>query len=263
MNQYATERRLTWLYGLLALFLTVSVVCLAIPYNHWRITLDTCPSIALENNNCGCILFGVSTSQYFNGGHSSSCLYAIFAPLPIIVYAIIMALFHMYRVCINNVGMYEDEKSTTVEEIEGESIVATSRARISHHNDAVIYCWIPTSCIAAIFFIYNLGHASFITAGFMRTCTQYRGYIARELRATGDHVSVIHFRLSCQAIFDFMDYLQKDAPNSRRGDFINTGVSLQLALVMSWCAVALWLLVAIYTARRAYKERDVLTCCGN
>lgn len=117
MNQYATERRLTILYGLLALFLTVSVVCLAIPYNHWRTTLDTCPSIALENINCGCILFGVSTSQYFNGSHSSSCFYAIFAPLPIIVYAIIMALFHMYRVCINNVGKYEDEKSTTVEEM--------------------------------------------------------------------------------------------------------------------------------------------------
>lgn len=62
---------------------------------------------------------------------------------------------------------------------EGESIVATSRARITHHNDAVIYCWIPTSCIAAIFCIYNLVHAGIITAGFMRTCTQYRGYIAR------------------------------------------------------------------------------------
>lgn len=86
---------------------------------------------------------------------------------------------------------------------------------------------------------------------------------SQELRSVGNHVSVIHFRLSCQAIFDFMDYLQKEAPMSRRGDYINTGVSLQLALIMSWVSVGLWILVAIYTARRAYRERDVLTCCGN
>ncbi|RVE42759.1 hypothetical protein evm_012583 [Chilo suppressalis] len=173
-----------------------------------------------------------------------------------------MALFHMYRVCINNIGKFEDEKSTTLEEIEGEAIVATSRARISNNNDAVIYCWIPTSCLAAIFCVYNLIHAAIITNGFMRTCSQYRGYLARELRASGDHVSVIHFRLSCQSIFDFMDYLQKDAPNSRRGDYINTGVSLQLAVISSWVAVALWIAIVVYTAIRAHKERDVLTCCA-
>lgn len=69
--------------------------------------------------------------------------------------------------------------------------------------------------------------------------------------------------MSCQAIFDFMDYIQKDAPNSRRGDFINTGIALQLALITSWFAVILWIVVSVYTAIRAYKEREVLTCCGN
>ncbi|KAL4720525.1 hypothetical protein ACJJTC_015293 [Scirpophaga incertulas] len=263
MNQYKVERHLTWYYSVLAILLSVSIICIAIPYNHWRSTLDVCPSIGLENNNCACILFGVRTSQYFNGGHSSYCLYAIFAPLPITVYAIIMALFHMYRVCINDVGKYEDEKSTTIEEIEGEAIVATSRARVSNNNDAVIYCWIPTSIIAALFGIYNLIYVSIITHGFLKTCTQYRGYLASELHASGDHVSVIHFRLACQAIFDFMDYLQKDAPNSRRGDFINTAISLQLCVISSWLAVVLWFFITIHTARRAYKEREVLTCCGN
>ncbi|CAG9107329.1 unnamed protein product [Plutella xylostella] len=84
-----------------------------------------------------------------------------------------------------------------------------------------------------------------------------------EFRASGDHATAIHFRLTCQAIFDFMDYIQKDAPNSRRGDIINTGVALQLALITAWLAVALWIAVAVYTALRAYKERAVLTCCGN
>lgn len=263
MNQYETERRLSWCYFLISISLGLSILCITIPYNHWRTTLDVCPGGYFENTNCGCILFGISTFSYFNGGHNSYCLYAIFAPLPVLVYAVIMALFHMYRVCINNIGQYEDEKSTTMEEIEGESIVVSTRTRVSRRNDSVIYCWIPTSCIAALFGIYTLVHAAIMTAGFVKTCTQYRGYLVRQFLATGDHASAIHFRLACQAIYDFMDYTHKDAPNSRRGDFINTGVALQLALITSWLAVATWFVVVIYTAMRAYRERHVLTCCGN
>ncbi|XP_041974338.1 uncharacterized protein LOC121729781 [Aricia agestis] len=262
MNQYETERRLSWCYGLLVVFLSVSVICVAIPYNHWRSTLDVCPGSWLENTNCGCIFYGVSTSQYFNGGHNSYCLYAIFAPVPILIYALIMTLFHMYRVCINNVGLYEGEKSTTVEEIEGETIIVQSRSRVAQDSDAIIYCWIPNSCVSLVIAIFNLVHAAVMTDGFLKTCQQYRGYLVRETRASGDQATAIHFRLSCQAIFDFMDYIQKDAPNSRRGDFINTGVALHLALISSWIAVILWITVSVYTAVRAYRERDVLTCCG-
>lgn len=86
--------------------------------------------------------------------------------------------------------------------------------------------------------------------------------LLQQLHATGDHATAIHFRLTCQAIFDFMDYIQKDAPNSRRGDFINTGIALQIALLTSWLSVILWIVVVIHTAIRAYKERNVLTCCG-
>lgn len=117
MNQFDTERRLSWCYGSLSVLLAISVICVAIPYNHWRATLDVCPGSWLENTNCGCVLFGVTASQNFSGGHNSYCLYAIVAPLPILVYAIVMVLFHMYRVCINNVGQYEDEKSTAMEEM--------------------------------------------------------------------------------------------------------------------------------------------------
>lgn len=117
VNQYETERRLCWCFGSISLLLGVAVICLAIPYNHWRTTLDMCPGNWLENTNCGCVLFGVSTFQNFSGGHNSLCMYAVFAPLPILVYALVMTIFHMYRVCINNVGKYEDEKSTTMEEM--------------------------------------------------------------------------------------------------------------------------------------------------
>lgn len=84
----------------------------------------------------------------------------------------------------------------------------------------------------------------------------------QEIQAAGDHVTAIHFRLTCQAIYDFMDYIQKDTLNSRLGTIINTGVSLQLAIFASWASVALWATVTVCTARRAHRERDVLTCCG-
>lgn len=117
MNQYHTERKLCLLYSLVAVFLLISVISIAIPYNHWRATLDACPGSWLENTNCGCIFFGVSTSVLFNGGHNSNCMFAIFAPLPAVAYAILMAVFHMYRVCISNIGEYEDEKVTEMEEM--------------------------------------------------------------------------------------------------------------------------------------------------
>ncbi|KAJ2943882.1 hypothetical protein O0L34_g8206 [Tuta absoluta] len=263
VSQYQTERRLTWCYAGLGVLLAVSVICSGIAYSHWRATLDVCPGGWLENTNCGCIFFGTSTYQYFNGGHNSYCLYAIFALIPIMAYAIIMALFHMYRVCINNIGQFEDDKTTAMDEIEGESIVVTSRARVTENNDAVIYCWIPSSCIAAVFCIYNIVHAAIITNGFLRTCTQYRGYLVRVMNVAGDQASAIHFRLGCQAIFDFMDYTQQNSLVPRHGDFINTGAALQLALIASWISVLLWIAVAVYSALRAYRERDVLTCCGN
>lgn len=117
MNQYQTEKRLCCCYTLISLLLGVCVICIAIAYNHWKSTLNVCPGGYFENTNCGCIFFGISAYQYFNGGHNSYCLYAVFAPLPILAYAIIMALFHMYRVCINNIGKYEDEKTTAMEEM--------------------------------------------------------------------------------------------------------------------------------------------------
>ncbi|XP_050665892.1 uncharacterized protein LOC126966058 [Leptidea sinapis] len=262
MNQYETEKRLCWCYGTLSVLLAVSVICVAVPYYHWKATLDVCPGSWLENTSCGCIFFGVNSFRYFTGGHNSNCLYALIAPVPILVYALLMTLFHMYRVCINNIGQYEGEKSTTMEEIEGETIVVTTRTRTNQNYDGVIYCWIPNASIAGVLAIYNIVHAGIMTDGYNKTCQQYRGRLVTLLQSSGDQATAIHFRLSCQAIFDFMDYLEKDAPNSRRGDFINTGIALQLALITSWTSVIIWIAISVYTGIRAYKEREVLTCCG-
>ncbi|KAI8430132.1 hypothetical protein MSG28_000532 [Choristoneura fumiferana] len=201
MNQFVAERRLCACYGVLALLLAVAVVFVAVPYNHWRTTLNICPGTYFENTDCGCIFYGVNTFRDFNGGHNSLCMYATMAPIPILVYAIIMALFHM--------------------------------ARVTQRNDSVIYCWIPTACIAAIFGVYNLVYAVIITDGFIKTCNQYRNYLVRSPTGIND-----------------------------QNWYINTGVLLQIAIICAWVCVALWIAVVVFTSIRAYKERHVLTCCG-
>lgn len=85
----------------------------------------------------------------------------------------------------------------------------------------------------------------------------------QELRAAGDQTSAIHFRLSCQSIYDYMDYIQKSPTGiNDQNWYINTGVLLQIAIICAWVCVALWVAVVVFTSIRAYKERHVLTCCG-
>jgi hypothetical protein len=61
-----------------------------------------------------------------------------------------------------------------------------------------------------------------------------------------------------------MDYIQPDANNWRRGDQINTGVALQLAIVMSWLNFFSWIsifFVNINMARQRLKSLNEKMCC--
>lgn len=261
MSQYATERRLAWFYSLLFLLLLTCTAAFAIVFNHWNTTLDVCLGSRVENTNCGCILYGMDTFTFFTGSRNVNCHYITYAPIPMIVYALVMAAFHIYRVCISDKGKYEKD-TQTIQQTEGEIMVMTARTRVVADNDPVIHCWIPTAVIASVFALYNLIHAAILTDGYLKTCNQYRGYIIKTTRATGNQVTAIHYRLNCQAIFDFMDYIHPDVLSSRRGEFINTGLALQIALFCTWIGVILWILVAVHTSLRAHKEREVLGCCG-
>ncbi|XP_048481932.1 uncharacterized protein LOC119691291 isoform X1 [Plutella xylostella] len=241
-QQYQTENRLGWLYGLLALLLAVCVICIGVPYYHWRTALRQCPGFYTVKT-CGCILYGEVKYRHFGGSYDWVCHYAVFAPLPLIPYAVIMALFHMYRVCTNKVGQYENKNTRNMKEIISEK----NDGAIHLVQSKAIHCWVPSTVVACIFAIYNFVHASILTDGYLTTCNQYRGYLATKFDESGDYATAIHFRLTCQAIFDFIDYIEKDpyVEDQSTVDIIHTGLALQSAIITAWLAVALWIIVAI------------------
>lgn len=89
------ERQLAFLYGVGGCLSLVTIICSAVPWSHWEEILDTCVSA-----RCGCILYGTQTFRTFNGGDISVCYFATLASVPAFIIAIIMAVYHGYRVCM-------------------------------------------------------------------------------------------------------------------------------------------------------------------
>lgn len=89
---------------LLAIFYPLIIACgfvcsvtTAVVWNHWKYVLDTCVEW-----NCGCILNGISTLSYFNGGHVAYCHWATFGLILSMVVAIVFGIYHVYRVCMSS-----------------------------------------------------------------------------------------------------------------------------------------------------------------
>lgn len=96
MEPYKCEKLLAYFYPLTIAFGFVCSVTSAVAWNHWKYVLDTC---AVEEN-CGCILKGVSTITYFRGGHIAYCHYATFGLLVSMLTALVFGSYHVFRICI-------------------------------------------------------------------------------------------------------------------------------------------------------------------
>lgn len=69
-------------------------------------------------------------------------------------------------------------------------------------------------------------------------------------------VGVIQSRLTCGAIFDFMDYLHEDLSFERRRDYrINTSIPFILAVAAAWVSVACWIGILILNYLK-YKQTN-------
>jgi len=95
MGLHEREKLLAYLYGAAAILSLVTIICSAVPWTHWEEILDTSLSV-----RSGCILYGTLTSHTFNGGATSVCYFTTLASLPAFIIAIIMAVYHGYRVCM-------------------------------------------------------------------------------------------------------------------------------------------------------------------
>lgn len=250
MDNYSTERTLAFLYFLSAILSIIEFTALLTPWLHWSEILDTCPQY-----RCNCILYGSSGFSFFSGGKNVLCRFATYASLPVILISSGFTVYHGYRSCILSRRNKRNQNSGYRRGRTREEGEQTE----NNLGGKLWYLWTGLSILVVILLFSN---AVIVTDGYYKTCDQYRRTLVKSLVATGNSAKVIYDRLQCGAVFDFMDYMEpftrpffvKDESRLRptdprrdfyRGQMINTGATLQLAIVCLWFNFATWLIVSI------------------
>lgn len=111
--------------------------------------------------------------------------------------------------------------------------------------------WITTSVMAVILALYSLVHFAIYIDGFLNTCSEYRKTLEKSLRLNGSEVFVVHRRLSCAAIFDFMDYIHPNRADSYRSGIINTAAALIIGIIASFLAWIMFVFASVLNIRFA------------
>ncbi|XP_075159561.1 uncharacterized protein LOC142232778 [Haematobia irritans] len=235
---YGAERYLAYLYPIVIASSIICCITAGIGWTHWRYVLNGCPE-----TNCGCFLYGRNAFRSFDGGHIAYCYFATYGLIFPLLFCIVLGIYHVYRVCMG-VGKRKSG-TTTIRQRSGDMIVVTTESEITA-NDVSPYYWMPTSIIACIMAIYTLVYSSIFTDGYHVTCKHYREALLKDIQGIGNIVSVIQGRLSCSAVFDFMDYLvYNDNPERHRYGRINSAICFNLTLVFGWLAVISWIAIAV------------------
>lgn len=97
MDSSKSELLLAYFYPLIIVFGFICSVTSAVAWNHWKFVLDSC-----VEQNCGCILNGISTITYFRGGHIAYCHWATFGLIVSMLFALVFGSYHVFRVCISS-----------------------------------------------------------------------------------------------------------------------------------------------------------------
>jgi hypothetical protein len=134
-------------------------------------------------------------------------------------------------------------------------------------------CWTGMVILACGIAILLIVSAVTLTDGYYKTCGEYRKGLSKDSQITGQMAAVISGRLSCGAILDFMDYLEPvtrpfqrkeyidynhpyEERDFQRGPFINTGLSLQVAVGSAWINCVVWFAIFVNNGILVYKARD-------
>ncbi|XP_018321583.1 uncharacterized protein LOC108734465 [Agrilus planipennis] len=237
MEQRVAESKLYILYIFIAVFSASSSITTGIAWGHWKQTLDQC-----IGRNCSCILYGYHTPTHFLGGDLAPCIWVTFGPLFYLLFIIGLACFHGYRVIFaskNNVTRTIPSRNAEGEIVEIHAIHKDDTSPLPRTF------WIITSAFTAILTLYTLIHFAIFLDGYLSTCKQYRLMVEKIVGFGGTILPVIHGRLSCNAIFDFMDYIQPDSVTSYRQGYIDTGLDLTLGLIASCSTWVLFLISSL------------------
>ncbi|XP_034937158.1 uncharacterized protein [Chelonus insularis] len=261
MNFAQAEKFLAVLYLVSALLSVISVICIVTVWQYWTRTLNLCIDV-----DCGCILYSVNTFSKFMGGDVKICHFVSLAAIPAIVFGLMFGLYHGYRSLINK--KLSDPRIVACQPVcynrENNSehvVVITPKRRTSCKS------WMPTTFLAALITCLSLAHTVVITDGYYKTCEQYKKNLIHLLGSSGREAEAIYNRLNCGAIFDYMDYIEPDANNWRRGDEINTGLALQCAITTVWFNCFSWVAIFVinFTMNRKKKNQnsEKTYCFGN
>ncbi|XP_066593999.1 uncharacterized protein [Prorops nasuta] len=260
MNCTQAELYLAILYIGSTVLSIISTVSLVVSWQHWVWTLDVCIDV-----NCGCILYGIKTFNTFMGGDIKICHFTSYGLVPITLFGLCFGCYHGYRRCFSTdldeprIAAGARYRSSNTPSYNGQVVVVTPKRRKPFKQ------WMLAAFCAVLLSCLSLAHAVVMTDGFYKTCDQYRKNLRQLLGSSGREIQVIYNRLPCGSIFDFMDYLQPDANNWRRGDEINTGFALQLAIFCSWLNFFAWLLSGlinfIMARKRLNSLGEKLCCC--
>ncbi|XP_021922183.1 uncharacterized protein LOC110831000 isoform X2 [Zootermopsis nevadensis] len=271
MGLHEREKQLTFLYSAGGCLSLITIICSAVPWNHWEEILDRCLSV-----NCGCILFGKQTFNSFDGGDISVCYFITLASVPAFIIAVIMAVYHGYRVSMFSKEADNTTGRKTRRHRKGVVIVMTERSRRVAEDPGCI-CWTGLVILACCISILLIINAGILIYGYYKTCGEYRTSLSKDSQITGQMAAAINGRLSCGAIFDFMDYLEPvtrpfqrkeyvnynrphEEKDFERGPFINTGLSLQTAVGSACINCVVWITIFVNNGILVYNSRG---WCGS
>ncbi|XP_029042968.1 uncharacterized protein LOC114876082 [Osmia bicornis bicornis] len=255
MKERQAECVLSVLYTSSAIFSVTGLICLATIWQYWAWILNVCISI-----DCGCILYGINTFRTFMGGDAKLCHFGVYGLIPTLLIGLCLGGYHGYRCCIDKsieepVQMYDDA-ARNLNKSEATVVVRVKR-RTPYEQ------WIPAVFLAVLLCCLSLVHAVLTTDGYYKTCNNYRRRLIQILDSRGREAEVIHNRLSCGAIFDFMDYLQSDVvvdqnTNWERGKETDTGFVLRLTIISTWLNFIAWMFIVLFNIVIARKK---FRCC--
>ncbi|XP_014249661.1 uncharacterized protein LOC106666757 [Cimex lectularius] len=220
---------------------------------YWDKALNTCQYNELDlSRNCGCILYSKWGDSFIKGGDVRICYFAVLSPVPIIIWTAFYALYHGYR-----------------------SFCTTTKVKVTlitkNGVDAVntqlwsrpILIFAIILCVLSSVLLFSEG--VIVTDGYLKTCDQYKKSLVKELSASGALAKAIHDRIPCEALYDFLDYLQPDPPTLedkyRRGAWrIQTNIVLTMSIYGSWVCFVILIFLTVLNIRciKIPRKRPIL-----
>ncbi|XP_068085050.1 uncharacterized protein [Anabrus simplex] len=244
MGPFTKEYILAMLYLMAAAFSGVTVISVSRVWTHWSPVLDTCIDI-----RCGCILYATRSAHLAVGGDNYLCHFASFSSVPVVILGLLLAGYHIFRACTIKAKITTLESMYRYQSRNGGDVVLLN----SHHHQHIAVIgnpdWKLLALLSGLVSILLAANAAILTEGFFETCQEFRSALVKALSGgTPALAAVVRERLSCNAVFDLMDYMEQNiVKNGTQGkleyfhkEILDTSFYLQIGIVASWFNLVIW-----------------------